>query len=111
EDCNIRLPKKLLYACDYQALPGQDNLNRLNKLASVLNTELEIFHVDDGTGLAEHYFEEARIAEKLENSISTLKHSYKTVAAKNVIARLQHAITDLKADILLMSPHKYSFCN
>lgn len=109
EGSEIKLPRRLLYACDYQSLPSDEHLNSLKKLASVFYSDLQVFHVDDGTAEAEQYFEEARIAAKLDRSLATLNPSYKTVAANNILERVQRAAKESSADILVMSPHKYSF--
>ncbi|WP_207532215.1 universal stress protein [Desertivirga arenae] len=105
-------PEKILYACDYHSIPLMKNLAGLKELATAFESELQILHIcKNQVESDEEFITRTATLELLENSISTLNHTYKDIEAKSIIAGLEKGICDFKADLLVMSPHKYGFWN
>lgn len=106
---NFKLPERLLYACDFQQLPGTEHLNSLKELATTFNAELQIFHVSQTPVAAGDSNLKQALVERIENSVGTLKHTYRDKNAKDIIEGIKQGLNEFKADILVMSPHRYGF--
>ena len=112
EGVEIKLPERVLYACDYHSVPKEDHLTELKEIATTFGSELQVFHVWKSPALATADTElKKAVLSQLEDSIGTLNHTYRDVDAKDIIEGLKKGIREFKADILVMSPHKYSFWN
>lgn len=110
EQVELKMPERILYACDYQALPKDDHLNVLKEVAKAFGSELQVFHVykNETIVAAEQELKESFLVE-IESAMSNLDHTYHNLKAKNFIEGLKKGIKDFNADILVMSPHKYGF--
>lgn len=104
----FKLPERLLYACDYHAVPNEDHLQELNEIAGTFGAEVQVFHITKNPFQADEALQ-AIIIEQLENSLQPVSHSYRDKNARDIIEGLKEGIDEFKADILVMSPHKYGF--
>ncbi|WP_207423653.1 universal stress protein [Desertivirga brevis] len=112
EGVQFNFPEKVLYACDYHSLPHKKHLVNLKEFVSAFESELQILHVcRDHEESDQEFVTRTATLELLENSISTVKHTYKDVESKSIIAGLEKGINEFNADMLIMSPHKYGFWN
>lgn len=108
----LKMPERVLYACDYQAAPKEEHLTALKEIAKVFGSELQVFHVYKNA-IGEETDMEVKdvIINEIESSIASLSHTYRDVKAKDFVEGLKKGIRDFDADLLVMSPHKYGFWN
>jgi nucleotide-binding universal stress UspA family protein len=110
EQVAMKLPERVLYACDYQALPKEEHLNVLKDMAKAFGSELQVFHVYQNEALKETEQElKKSILDEIESAMSSVDHTYRDMRAKDFVEGLKTGIRDFNADILVMSPHKYGF--
>ncbi|MBC8053670.1 MAG: universal stress protein [Sphingobacteriaceae bacterium] len=106
----LKMPERILYACDYQNLPKDEHLKVLIELVKAFGSELQVFHVNKHQ-TAENIEQDLKAAflNKMENAISSLNHTYCDVNSKDFMESLKLGLNNFNADILVMSPHKYGF--
>lgn len=108
----LKMPERVLYACDYQAAPKEEHLATLKDIAKVFGSELQVFHVyKNAVGEETDREEREFIINEIESSIASVNHTYRNVKAKDFVEGLKKGITEFDADLLVMSPHKYGFWN
>lgn len=112
EKIEFKFPAKVLYACDYHAVPNKEHLNSLKEIINSFDSELQVFHVWKNQ---EAILEESEVREPLvaqiETTLGSTSHNYRDVLSKNILTGLEQGIEEFKADILVMSPHRYGFWN
>lgn len=110
ESVVFKLPQRILYACDYTVIPGEDELKMLNEIVNSFKAELCILHVGKEADLtvASGYGDNL-VAQQLETHLQEIPHSYRDVSSASVVEGIRQVIEEYNADILVMSPHKYGF--
>jgi len=112
EKVEFKFPEKVLYACDYQTGPHKEHLSSLKEIINSFDSELQVFHVwRNQQIIREEEGTRGTLVAQIENSIGTVQHTYRDLLSENIIAGLEEGIKDFKADILVMSPHRYNFWN
>ena len=97
-------PEKILFACDYLALPGENPLALLKILASNFNAEVQVFHVGNPSNS-----KSKAIVEEIDKMLAGVNHSYREVPGSDVLEGIAKGIEDFEADLLLMAHHKQGF--
>ncbi len=111
---------RMLFACDYHLLASDNQLTLLQHIACTFNARLQVLHVEKekeelAVG-AYHGHEEygaqmdsAPASIHLESLFTNIEHSYKYIGDNNVVHGIDRGISEYKADLLVMVPHKASF--
>lgn len=101
--------KKILFACDVMRGVQKDILDRIKKIASALNAEIEVFHVQNKVKQLqedENYLTET---DKIDEALEGVTHSYKDVVSNAVIKEIENEYQKFGADLLIMIPQRYGF--
>ena len=112
EKIEFKFPSKVLYACDYHSTPNKEHMLSLKEIIDSFDSELQVFHVWKNEQ-AIYEEEEARkpFVAEIEESLGSVQHNYRDVLSSNIISGLEKGVKEFKADILVMSPHRYNFWN
>lgn len=101
--------KKILFACDVLRGVPKKILKRIKELATSLNAEVEVFHVNNA--IEEMKTDHPALSSKdgIGSGLSGVSYYYKNVKSNEVIKEIEKEIKEFKADLLIMIPNKYGF--
>ena len=106
EGLKLKLPERILFACDYQTIPDEGHFEALKAMANSFGAELRIFHVSEQNTVLK---DKVAITEKIEAYIGDIHHSFKEKHQSDTLTALEAEVNEFEADIVIMSPHKYGF--
>lgn len=103
---------KILFACDNNCQFNLATLKKLNEVASDLQAEVLVLHVEKAKKLVtETVPAEAGAHGELEYHLEGINHSYHDIDGCSVIKGIERGIKEQKADMLVMVPQRYGFWN
>lgn len=94
--------KNVLFAYDGMEKEKFKILKKLDQLSHVFDSEVEIFHVEQSSG-------EGNSGDFTGESLKDAGYQYKEVQSNDVIKAIEKELKQIKADLLVMVPHKYGF--
>ncbi len=101
--------KKILFACDVMRGVQKEILDRIRNIASAMQAEIEIFHVQNKVNQLKADGSHPEEADKIEEALAGVTHYYKDVASGAVVDEIEKEIQKFNADLLIMIPQKYGF--
>ena len=114
EKAYFRRIKRILFACDFNSITLGTRLNLLRDLATGFKSSIEVLQVVKEEALVskESYdMEDPEVSFNLENLLSHIKHTYRTIEDDNIVEGIEKGMQEYKADMLVMVPHRPSFWN
>ena len=103
---NLKNVNRIAYASDYKHLEDTSILNPMINIAALYDAEIDILHLSDKK---EMNSEEAEEAERIENQLKDVIHSYHFKSAEDIEQSLNQHIAERQIDILVMVPRKHKF--
>lgn len=101
--------KKIVFACeDLEGVPKRI-LDRIREIASVLEAEVEVFHVKTRTKTWGTPAEATVSSPVIDEGLEGISYYYKNVESTEVIASIEKEVKNMHADLLIMMPRKYGF--
>lgn len=110
EDALLKDPSRLLFACSYQCLAGNNHLPVLKEIAQAFKAKVEVLHVEKPEEQPVYQARpEAQDTKVLEKLLSGLPHVYRDVTEEDVVKGIERSIREYQADMLVMIPHRFGF--
>lgn len=97
--------KKILFATDVFGKVQEKALDKIKYLCSEINTEIEVFQVQESIKQIKKKTE----IDQINTNVEGVHIYYKNVDSNAVIEAIEKEIHQIKADLLIMMPHKYGF--
>lgn len=101
--------KKILFACDVMRGVQKEILDRIKNIATAMNAEIEIFHVQDKVKQLRENDDQQDETDKIEEALAGVTYYYKDVSSGAVVREIENEIKNFNADLLIMIPQKYGF--
>lgn len=101
--------KKILFACDNLDLVPKKILDRIREMATVLQAEVEVFHVQTKMKSWGTSAELSVSSKVIDEGLEGISYHYKNVESTAVIAEIEKEVKNIQADLLIMMPRKYGF--
>lgn len=98
---------KILFACDFKSLKGNNELSMLQELAQTFKARVQVFHVEQQEELVPAG--KTPDAPKLERVLRGIKHTYRNLEEIEVVDGIEQGVQDYLADLLVMVPNKPDF--
>lgn len=101
---------RILFACDNNCKFAFRTLKMLNEVASDLNAEVQVLHVEKARKMAEEpALAEASVTAEIEDNLTGVNHTYRDMDGYGVVKGIERGVEDFNADLLVMVPQKYGF--
>ncbi len=101
---------KILFACDNNCKFAFNTLKMLNEVASELQAEMLVLHVEKIRKMAEEVvLAGAGDHSEIETSLADINHTYLDMDGCSVVNGIEKGIEEFQADLLVMVPQKYGF--
>lgn len=99
---------KILFACDFNSLKGNNQLDMLQALAQTFKARVQVFHVEQEE---EELVPAGKAPDtpKLERILRGIKHTYRNLQEVEVVDGIEQGIQDYMPDLLVMVPNKPDF--
>jgi len=94
--------REILYAFDLAKGVNALILRRVKEYAMLFNAKVKVIYVGD----AEKSIKEEQT---LKRELEGIEYEYKNVQSDSVIKAIKEEAVAISADVLIMTPHKYSF--
>lgn len=101
--------RRILFACDNPRDVPQHILAKIREIASALDAEVEIFHVQAKVDKISHNERAVPNPSTVEEGLEGITYYYKDVESGAVIKEIEKEVKILEADLLIMMPKKYGF--
>ncbi|VTP91708.1 universal stress protein [Sphingobacterium daejeonense] len=101
--------KKVLFACDLARGVHSKVLEQVKELASNLNSEVEVFHVNSVINTLTTNDKVSKHAQEVDNALNGIQYYYKNVESDEIIGSINREIKEYGADLLIMVPYRYGF--
>lgn len=99
-------PKKIGFASDFQKVADHGSYGILKWLAALYGSEVVVFHIDDE--IVNVTLEEEKEIKEIQEKLSGIKSSVRTVAAHNIEAGVIDFVDEHKLDVLALLPRKHN---
>ncbi len=93
---------EILYACDLTRGVHHAILKKVKEYAKLFDAMVEVIYVGDNIKIS---VEE----DVLKRELDGVKYTYKNVQSESVLKAIQDEAVAISADVIVMTPHKYSF--
>jgi len=100
---------KILLAFDPACIDAANKLSLLMEVAACFKAQIEVYHVEKIVKPVTNEIHSANTSFNVETLLNGADHSYKEITEDDILKGIEREIGDLKADLLVMVPHKYGF--
>ena len=106
EKSKYKKPIKIVFACDFEYQKNTEASDTLKGFAEKFDAKIAVLSVTESKQL--ETVEEVRAVKKLEKSLMGLEHEYFFHSNENIVEEINELVTDQKADMVAIIPHKRS---
>ena len=106
EKSKYKTPKKIVFACDFEYQKNTNAYDTLKGFAEKFDSKIAILNITKNKEL--ETAEQTLAGKKLERSLIDIEHDYFFHNNENLIEEINEFVTDQKADIVAVIPHKYN---
>lgn len=108
---DIKIPQRILFACDLNCRFSLQSLKTLNETANSLNAQVQVLHIES--------IKKEKKAELAGNNGQSLwdeqltdsDYASKEIESANIIKGIERGIREFGAELLVMVPQRYGFWN
>ena len=100
---------KILLAFDPACIDAANKLSLLMEVAACFKAQIEVCHVEKIVKPVTNQIHAGNTSFNVEILLNGVDHSYKEITEDDILKGIEREIEDLKADLLVMVPHKYGF--
>ena len=100
---------KILLAFDPACIYAANKLPLLMEVAACFKAQVEVCHIEKIGKSTTKGIHMGNTSFNVETLLNEVDHSYKEIIEDNILKGIEKEIEDLKADLLVMVPHKYGF--
>ncbi|MDO1446363.1 universal stress protein [Rhodocytophaga aerolata] len=101
--------KRIVFACQYEYLSGQNMVPQLKEIARAYHAEIEILQIDGNEAEEVNIRERVETGHYLERMFKGVPHSYRFIDNRHVVEGIETEVQESQADLLVMVPRKHTF--
>ena len=101
--------RKMLFACDVLRGINIQILSEIKDVATVMDAEIEIFHVQNNLRKLENSSNEILDTDPITDALEGVSHYYKNIESETIIDEIKNEVARINADLLIMVPQRYGF--
>ena len=102
----FRVPKRIVFACDYSAKNDYNTIEPLKELVQKFNSKLFILNVKSNKDIISE--DEAGASLRLENKLNDTNHIYHCSENENLIDGINEFAENKKAEMIVTIPHRHN---